>query len=167
MKITLKAPSECSRGELELFTRLARDGGEVQSYGLSNRVRRAKALAFLVEDGSTIGIAALKQPDQGYKADVFAKAGAAEAPGQFLYEVGWVVIAEKHRGRKLSRVLVDAVLSKSESRSVFATSATTREAMHRTLSRFGFVRHGQSYPSSERDEELFLFIRTGADKIPR
>lgn len=158
----IKSPSECSPAELELFTRLAREGNEVQSAGLMKRVVRAKALAFFVEDGNTIGIAALKRPYESYKAGVFAKAKATQESGQFPYELGWVVIDEKHQGRKLSRVLVEAVLSKCEGRHVFATSATTRDRMHRTLSRFGFVRHGQEYPSSERDEQLFLFIRTDA-----
>lgn len=110
-----------------------------------------------------IGIAALKQPNQGYRADVFAKSKATETPDRFPYEVGWVAIDEKHRGRKLSRVLVATVLSRSEGRNVFATSATAREFMHRTLMHFGFVQHGQPYPSSQRNEELLLFIRTDAN----
>jgi predicted GNAT family N-acyltransferase len=163
----LKSPAECSSEELALFARFVRDGGEVQSQGLPGRIRQAKALAFLVENGQAIGIAALKQPNQGYRAGVFAKAKAIETPDRFPYEVGWVVIDEKHRGRKLSRALVDAVLSRSEGCDVFATSVTTRKFMHRTLMHFDFAQHGQPYPSSQRDEDLFLFIRTNVQSSTR
>lgn len=58
--------------------------------------------------------------------------------------------------------MVEAVLVQARGQNVFATSAILREAMHRTLGRVGFVQHGQPYPPSQGDEDLFLFIRMAA-----
>jgi len=160
--VIIKTPQECTRNDLETFIRLAHEGGQVKEQGLPARVKRARVLAFLVENGDTIGIAALKQPYKSYRTAVFARAKATLMSNSFPFEVGWVVISQKHQGRKLSRSVVEAVLTKARGQNVFATSAISREAMHRTLRRFGFVQHGQSYPPSQGDEDLFLFIHIAA-----
>jgi RimJ/RimL family protein N-acetyltransferase len=78
-------------------------------------------------------------------------------------ELGWVVVAKAHCGRGYSRLILDALLSRSEGRCVYATSASTNLAIHKTLTALAFDRDGRAWPSQERKGvSLILFVRNAA-----
>ncbi len=161
MKTITKSPADCSTEELDDFCRIVRAAGEVDPYGLKERVRCAKAVAFAISDGETLGVAALKVPDENYRQSVFTNAKANRSACEYPFEVGWVVVDDHHRGKGLSRILVEATLTAAGDVSVFATSASSREPMHRTLRRLGFVQAGEPYLSRRRNSDLLLFVRDG------
>jgi predicted GNAT family N-acyltransferase len=79
-----------------------------------------------------------------------------------MLEVGWVVVAEAHRGHSYARRVAEALVAGADGRKVFATSVTARVPMHKALMACGFDRIGQEWPSERRpDEKLFLFVHRG------
>ena len=107
----LKKPSECLPNDLDSFETLVKEGGEVQTAGLRNRIRKAKWLIFLVEANTIlVGIAALKKPKKTYKNGIFKKAKSSVNPDEFMYEAGWVFVKTEFRGRRYSQLLLETVL---------------------------------------------------------
>jgi predicted GNAT family N-acyltransferase len=157
--ITIKSPLECSAKEVADFAALVNAGSEVVSEGLESRVREANALFFLRENSCLLGIAALKNPNSTYRASVFKKAAASASAAQFPLELGWVFVLPSARGRKLSHSLVQAALSHSAGKNVFATSRTDNPGMHVPLLAASFFKHGVEYASSRGTHRLVLFLR--------
>lgn len=145
--------------ELADFRALVLKSGEVTEVGLAGRIKRAHALAMLMDLGQPVGGAALKNPDELYKNKVSSR---AQYPvDAFDHELGWVFLEESHRGRGLSLKLVEAVLASVPS-PVFATSKRHNDAMHRVLKRFRFKQVGRAYESEqEPGVNLLLFMRAG------
>src|SRR5687767_4310137 len=97
MEIQTKEPKQCSAAEIEAFCTLVRKGDEVESEGLEGRVRNARLLAFGRIAGSLAGVVALKNPNVGYRAGVFAKAQSDLEPGSFGTELGWAIVDKQFR----------------------------------------------------------------------
>lgn len=165
MTTAAKPPDECSSEEIDKFCEFVRMGGEVESQGLTNRIKKAALLVFLYSGKDLIGVAAIKNPNAGYKAEVFQKATATALPEGFALELGWVYVDPEHRGKGLSRKLVEAALASAEKQNVFATSRTDNKAMHKTLLKFGFSKEGRPYRSgmSEHNLELFVLMQKPGD----
>jgi GNAT superfamily N-acetyltransferase len=157
----IKAPKDCSDAEVAAFSCLVRQGGEVESKGLERRVRAARALAFLyVKDGALAGVAALKRPTTKHRDDVFGSAGTPEERAPYSLELGWVFVAEDHRGKGYSRALAQAALRYAAEAPMFATTREDNGRMQTTLSRLGFQRLGNAWKSARGNYNLVLFVLT-------
>lgn len=157
MYVRAKLPKECSPQELAEFEALVVEGGEVDPEGLDGRVRRAAALAFLIDEGAILGVAGLKEPGAGYRAKV-AKGSQTNVPAdRYPFELGWVFVRPGIRGGK-SRMLCDALLSGAHGRGMFATSRVDNPWMHATLEAKGFKRTGDEWPSGQNPANLALFL---------
>lgn len=157
MDVRTKSPKECSPQDLAEFEALVLEGGEVDPEGLGGRVRRAAALAFLVDDGAILGVAGLKEPTAGYRAKV-AKGSQASVPvDRYPLELGWVFVRSGIRGGK-SKMLCDALISRAHGRGMFATSRVSNPWMHATLAAKGFKRTGAEWPSGQNPANLTLFL---------
>lgn len=157
----MKKPRECSAGELAEFRKLVLAGGEVTPDGLEGRIQRAAALAFVRSDHTLLGIAALKRPLGAYRESVSTKAGVKLPAAAFPYELGWVYVTPKARGRGVSRQLVEALVAASGDAGLFATSRSDNEPMHRSLRHSGFEAIGKTYRSDYGSHTLRVFTRTG------
>lgn len=158
-QIIYKRPSSCSKAELGAFETLLKEGGEVPSQGLHERVLRAEWLVFaLEEDGTLSGISALKKPNDSYKKKVFRKAGTELKPDDFPFEAGWLFVDPGFRGKKYSRLLLDAVIRLAASNSVYATTRENNELMRRTNRHCGLMDTGSPYTSEEGDYRLLLSV---------
>lgn len=159
--IVQKTPNECSAAERADFAALVLAGGEVTAFGLGARIMKAKLLIFLIQHSRLEGIAALKNPENNYKEGVFQKAQATVESNKFSFELGWVFVLRSSRGAGLSHKLVDAALSSTKGRAIFATSRTDNAPMHKVLNAHGFSCHGKPYASTRGDQQLALFLRNG------
>jgi predicted GNAT family N-acyltransferase len=139
-------------------------GGEVTADGLEARIKKAETLLFLVQGGCLKGIAAIKNPESGYKEGVFQKAQATIKASQFSFELGWVFVIPSSRGAGLSHKLVEAALSVTDGQSVFATSRADNDPMHKVLKAHGFSCHGKTYASTRGNQQLVLFVRNAAQQ---
>ena len=160
--MVVKKPSACSAEELEAFKQLILTGGEVDAAGLDGRIKAAICLVFhYVENKELGGIAALKAPNDSYKNRVFGRAESPEKPSDFIFELGWVFVVEKYRGRGLSRSLAEEALIPAEGKSVFASTRVDNCPMCRTNTRLGFKRSGNPYRTTRKGRSYFLslFVR--------
>ena len=158
-EIAAKVPGDCSADEICGFVALVEQGGEVASGGLQKRVMAAANLAFLRSDGTLAGVAALKHPNETYRARVASASGTPLPQESFPYELGWVFIATEARGNGYAQPLSQAALALAGVHGVFATSRTDNVAMHRALAKLGFVASGSAYPSQHGGHHLQLFTR--------
>lgn len=154
----IKQPQLCSDADIAAFSCFVRQGGEVVAAGIEGRVRRAKALVFLYADGTLVGIAALKQPGQGYRDGVFKDAGVSKNAGPFGLELGWVFVPIEHRGKHYSRVVSAAALGQADGSPVFATTRSDNEPMQRTLEHLNFKKVGHTWASKRAEHKLVLYV---------
>jgi predicted GNAT family N-acyltransferase len=166
-EIVAKAPSNCSAAEICNFVALVEQGGEVAAGGLQQRVIGAANLAFLQLGGRLAGVAALKQPNAGYRARVASASGTALPQDSFVYELGWVFIAIEARGNGYALPLSQAALSLADGCGVFATSRIDNVAMHHALANLGFLPSGSPYPSQHGGHHLQLFTRVPPNNSAR
>jgi len=75
LETTIKKPADCSQEELADFEHLINEGGEVTAVGLRGRILQAEKLVLINQAGRYVAIGAIKNPNPGYKAGVFNKAG--------------------------------------------------------------------------------------------
>src|SRR5262249_52480030 len=135
--------------------------GATTAYGLDARIRRAAALAFVINGESVVGVAALKRPEGDYRKSVSSKAGVSLPRSAFAYELGWVFVVPTSRRHGLSGRLVDALTSAAGGKGLFATSRFDNTPMHRGLARSGFATVGKDYLSEQGRHRLRLFVRDG------
>jgi predicted GNAT family N-acyltransferase len=158
-QVLIKKPIDCSASELETFKNLVLDGGEVTQTNLGSRIKNAEILGLLKQNDEVIGIGALKKPNKTYKQSVFNKANASEDADKYGLELGWVFIPPSFRGKGFSHLIVEKLLQPFLNEEIFATSHENNRPMHRTLKKFGFIKHGKPYPSESREGNLCLFIK--------
>ena len=147
MDAVVKKPSECTPVELDAFQKLVEEGGEVTPHGLRQRIEQAEALVFITES-ECIAVGAVKQPNKGYKESVFSKAGVAEKSNIFNYELGWLYVKPKARGRGLGNSLMQAVVAYLGGSGCYATTREKNDSMHHLFSQYDFNKLGAAYPSN-------------------
>ena len=155
------SPSDCTVQLLTEFETLVIEGGAVDPDELAQRIRRAFRLLFLrTPDGQLVGAGALKYPDPTYRHEVFKAAQATVPPDEYRVELGWVVVAKSHQGRRLSTRIVGELLGFARNDNVFATTRADERVMS-FASDFGFEINGKPYPS-RRGYDLVLYLRKAA-----
>ena len=157
--VELKPPADCSKDEHDRFRDMVLEAGEVEDEGLDARIARARVLAFLRFGTATIGVGALKVPNQNYVRKLFKLAHTKCERQLYELELGWVVVELAHRGNFFSRRIVEALVARAGGQRIYATSVSTRIPMHRALIECDFAREGGDWQSKRRpDERLFLFV---------
>lgn len=168
MEIIVKLPSECSDQEVNEFMVLVNQGGEVDSKGLEERVRRAKKLFFLSAQGgsasggkspSLIAVSAIKRFYQEYKNSIFEKAGCSDIASSYRLETGWIYAKPESRGKGFGRALLGAMISQLDGQSCYTTVRSDNAVMHHMLGSHGFKMVGREYLSNQSDHKIVLYVR--------
>ncbi|MBM4910120.1 N-acetyltransferase [Vibrio parahaemolyticus] len=155
MKTIIKSPQECSTSEIETFTRLTVEGGQVSPDGLERRIRQAEKLVFVYQDDTCIAIAGLKNPLSQYKSKVFKSAGVEDQVTNYKYEVGYIFSKVAGVGNELMKAVVEA----AGDAKVFATTRDSNSVMQHLLPKYGFERLGDSYWNNSNEYLLGLFAQ--------
>lgn len=104
---------ELSSDDQLLLARLVKEGGAIKGTveEITQRLKRTRNLALprVKLNNRIVEVAALKTPTRTYRADKFAAASVPIADYETALELGYVVIAEDMRGKKLSGGLCDAI----------------------------------------------------------
>lgn len=159
--ISKKSPKACSAAELTDFMKLVIAGGQVDPHTLPGLVAESIVLAFAHDDvtGAIMGVAALKVPDATYRSRCFRKAGVDLEAQANPWELGWVFVSPEYEGKGVAKSLV-AELTRDLASPIYATSLTTKVAMHKAMMHAGFERAGKTYKSTQTPgEEVALFVR--------
>jgi hypothetical protein len=90
----------------------------------------------------------------------FERAQSSLNPDTFRFELGWLFVEEWHRGRRLSGVLVEKLVSSVGDASVYATTREQNVAIQRILKSFDFAISGTPYRSAKGDCKLVLYTRS-------
>ena len=152
------SPPDCTPQALADFEQLVIEGGAVDPRGLKERIGQASRLLFLrTSDGQLVGVGALKHPDPGYSHRIFTAARATVPAEGYRVELGWVVVAKSHQGRRLSTRIVGELLPFAKNENIFSTTRADERIMS-FASDYGFKVNGQPYPSG-RGYDLVLYLR--------
>ena len=164
-ELTVKTFRDCSAPERAAFIAFVRAGGEVSMQGLVERISSAPALVFARIDGELVGVAALKQPQASYRRRVSSESAVPLPAAEFPYELGWLYVSPEARRKGLSLSLSQAALTSSAGAGVFATSRTENVAMHRSLTKLGFVPAGNAFASGRGKHSVQVFVRHAAQPV--
>lgn len=160
LEIKCLPPSQVDAADAELFQRTVVDAGEVNPATLPDLYRRAHLVCFAQLGGQLAGVAALKRPNPGHRAEVFRQAQSTLNSVAFPYEIGWFHVIDGFRGRRISSRMMDQLVQHAEDASVYATSRIDNHPMHAVLTTHGgFVREGSEFESERGDTRLCLFVR--------
>ena len=165
-----KTPRDCTEDERSEFERLLRQGEEVITNKLQERIKRAACLVFLRDDtDKLIGVGALKNPKPKYATKQFRLAKSSERIDDYPYELGWIYIDPAHRGRGLSFAIASKALESANGKGVFATARVGNNAMRKTNNKLGFKCAGNPYGTARnnRSYDLTLFVRPDGGSSPR
>jgi GNAT superfamily N-acetyltransferase len=154
----IQPPGKCSPDQLDAFVELVLQGGQVRASGLRERVGRARWLGFHYENDQLAAVAALKQPGVKHRDEVFRKAKTTLPAGAFVAELGWVFTREGFRSRGIGRRLLKRLLEKAGQENLFATTRANNCSMHSLLEALGFQRVGQSFPGTNKEHLLQLWV---------
>jgi predicted GNAT family N-acyltransferase len=155
------SPSEYTAQALADFEKFVIKGGAVNPQGLAERIRNASRLLFLrASDDQLVGVGALKHPRPAYRNRVFADARATVPADGYPVELGWVVVAKSHQGRRLSTRIVGELLPFAKNENIFATTRADERVMS-FASDYGFKINGKPYPSGH-GYDLVLYLRNAA-----
>jgi GNAT superfamily N-acetyltransferase len=153
-----KRPADCAKDELRAFCDLVKKGDEVDPDGLEDRVWRASLLVFGFLDGTLACVGGMKDPDKGYRARVFRKAGSKLIPEDFPVELGWVMVEQRFRRRGFGMRVLNALIGSFE-QNVYTTSRIKNEPMHGLLVSCGFSREGRPWRSGRGPYDLILHVK--------
>jgi len=153
-----------TKREIEQFIAMVLRGGEVAERPLRTNIPKAECLVFLHSDDDLIAVAALKIPQNSYRATLSSKSGVSVSTTAFPFELGYIFVVPEARGRRYSGCLVASALEAAGSRGTFATSRSDNIAIHKTLRRSGFEVAGDAYLSEDGRRELQLFCRAAGTK---
>jgi GNAT superfamily N-acetyltransferase len=157
------SPSDCPEQALADFEKLVVEGGAVNPQGLGERLRKASRLLFLRADDQLIGVGALKHPRPAYRSRVFADARATVSADEYPVELGWVVVAKSHQGRRLSTRIVGELLPFAKNENIFATTRADERILSFAFD-YGFKINGKPFPSGH-GYDLVLYLRNAHDYL--
>src|SRR5262249_5216056 len=156
------SPSDCTAQALADFEKLVIEGGAVDPEGLGQRIRKASRLLFLRKsDDQLVGIGALKNPSPVYRNRVFANAQATVPPDEYPVELGWVVVAKSHQGRRLSTRIVSELLTFVRNQNTYGTTRADARVLSFAFD-CGFRVNGKPFPSGH-GYDLVLYVRNAHD----
>jgi len=145
---------------------MVRAGGEVGGRrSLKQNVHAAERLAFLLQDGHLLGVAALKNPQTAYREGVRVKSGFPLSADNYPVEFGYLYVVPGARGKGHSRRLWGALVVEREIVGMFATARVDNCEMAVLLPKLGFIPAGDPYKSSRGKYKLQLFLRGATQQV--
>jgi len=160
--VVARSHAQCSAAEIVAFVSLAKIGGEVSARDIGRGVKRAKYILWIDDDDiAPCAVAALKNPFQDCRENVFRKAKSPLRPADYPLEFGYAFTDERRRRCGHGRALIRRALELAQRLGIYASVRSDNNAMRTILEENGFRRSGGEYASSQRDTSLVLFVRAG------
>ena len=151
--VTIVRPSELTTVETRECVDLIVDGGAVRRTFVEQRFPDSIHVAVTRLGAEIVGVGVIKSGDHPHTTTVAELSGVELPPD--VDELGYVAVKEEHQGQRISRDVVQELLSEHDG----PLFATTRNAgMGRTLLRVGFVQQGE-LPATGGGDSLSLWVR--------
>lgn len=164
--IIIQPPACLQEHELNEFEKIVLAGGEVQAYGLRQRLQNAYRLGQIKFEEKVLAVGAIKQSNFTYRKNIFAKAKLTELASRYKFEIGWVYVQPQSRGNGLASQIVASLLDSIPNKDAYATSRATNLPMHSVLLKNEFRCAGEPYESTIADEDIIMFIRERGHSYP-
>jgi predicted GNAT family N-acyltransferase len=156
LSIQISKPASSGRKKLQQFHDLVLWGEQVNANFLMKRINNCELLAFGWMANDLASIAALKNPAQHHKSEVFEQAGKPHEAAQFTYELGYLVTAENYQHQGICKRLIQALLEEYAGAWCYAT--TKNDYMRTLLPELGFEKLGDSYQNTDQETlDLYIF----------
>jgi ribonuclease T len=138
--------------DLAQCLRLLEIGGAVNIESAAQELPVAPLVTVHRDGGNIVAVGAIKRKRPPYAEGVAKKSGV-----QFddqCHEIGYVVVAETHGNRGLSKAITSKLLSEFGDRPLFATTSNNR--MKRSLTRAGFTQRGKEWNGKSPKLSLWM-----------
>lgn len=162
LTIVVRPPNAFTAEDKTAFKELVGKDKQVNKETLPKLVEDAHLLAFLHIDNVLVGTHAIKNnPD--YWTGLEEKAGVTLPAADYFGEVGYMHIAEAHRGAGLGKLLELATIAAAKGRGLFCTIQSKNVSSRRLVESFGFKQVGKPWPSQEAEgkDVVNLYVRPG------
>lgn len=160
LTLTVKPAKDVADYQRKSFEDLVLRDPQVQENGLSARIAAAYLLAFAYVGDRLCGVGAVKN-NPGHQRTLARNAGVQLPRSKYWGEIGYLHVVDGYRELGLGRRLLEVLIEASAGKGLFATIQTKNERSRRLFEGRGFVRVGNSWPSSQVDDEVNLYIRHG------
>ncbi|WP_151718679.1 hypothetical protein [Gemmobacter serpentinus] len=162
--VSVTGGKELLEDEVAAVATLILAGGAVKgtTKEIQERVKNAHLFAIARHGAEIVGVAALKDPEPGYRKTLQFKTGIDLPPETYPAELGYVSISEACRGGRLSSGLMAKLMSLPAGQDgVFAT--TKRDGFYKhALPKLGFESRG-SY-QNDKGETVHLLTKPAVQK---
>lgn len=155
-KVKIKFLSECSTDEVRKFKELVKIGGQVEDIERYFSILAYK-VCFIENNGDFIAVGAIKKKKPQKIATIFSNANVSDDSVHYQYELGWIVVAEKCRGKGLATKIIEKLMQELGSGNCYATTRTTNKAMENILLQNKFEKLGTPYKSERGNYNLQLY----------
>lgn len=162
LDIHLVAPSELSLDVLESIISLIVQGGEVNAETVRPRLMDCALILYACLEGQVVATGAIKRPTDSGLDNAFLKAHSEHKFEEFLFELGYAVIAPDVRGKGLGRLLGKKICDSFQHENMFATIRANNEVAQHLLVENGFLPSGRVFRNRTNTQDLKLFVRRGS-----
>ena len=152
----VRPPSNFSSETVDQIVRLIRDAEEVEEKGLEDKVSQAQYLGAVSVEGRVVAAGAIKRKFDNHRKTVMKKSGYP-ALKNYSAEIGYMAVGCGHRGKGYGNRIFEALVRNYKG-SLYATTRTDNEHMHRILRRHGFRCVGKAWPSIRPGKMICLWI---------
>ena len=158
MEKFLKKYSELTLKEIEQIENLIKEGGEVDSKTLSERLSNTERISFFKENDEIVSTASIKIPTNNYKKNTFIKSQSNRSDEDFMFELGYVSTHKNFHGQKLASQLCNELCELYSSGFVFSTTRIDNEHMKSILSKNNFKETGTEFLNKDKSNFLKLYL---------
>ena len=134
-------------------------GNEVDSSTLSRSLSQSALIGIYKDKDKVIATATIKKPLGSYKKGIFTKAKTNLSADNYFFELGYVIVDENHRNKKLGQTLCQELCKLFLSKNIFATTRTNNTYMQKILADNLFIEQGTPYCSRDNTTLLKLFTK--------
>lgn len=150
---------ELSLEEVNQIERLIISGGEIDGNNLPRRLANSKTIGYFKDKDKIIATATIKSPNPEYVKRIFEKSEVKINCDDYQLEMGYVMVDENYRGKKLASKLCDDLSNLYNKDKIFSTTKVSNEFMRKILLHNGFNEIGTKYLNNDKTDYLKLFIK--------
>ena len=154
IKYVTGVASDFSPKIIAQFKEIVLEAGQVKESSFDGLRRKNPTLMFIPDADEMSAVGALKIPNDNRKNNYFRNANTSEIPGDYKFELGWIV--SNIRGKGYAKKIVEVLLETPDN--IYATVKENNVTMKHILEKYEFQKSGQPFKSDNGDYLIELYI---------